>query len=247
MLSLQKATLTNRIENIDLQIEAGQCWHLLGNNGAGKSSLLGLMAGSLRCNSGSILYKNALINSYSIAELALTRCFLQQLPVAEFNISLQELFSFYTQQASLPAAIEHAMGLTSLMHKPLRQLSGGQQQRFHIARCLTQVWPAIESGKALVLLDEPCQHLDLKYQSQLYKLLSGITQKNNTVVLSTHHVNQSVIYASHVAWIKQHTLMSSGTSDSQMNIENLTKAFEHPFYAVQGNTSDIKYFAPLPI
>jgi len=247
VLQLQQATLSNRIEGIDLHIQAGQCWHLLGNNGAGKSSLLNLMAGSLMCTSGSIRYLDKPIDSFSIAELAVSRCFLQQLPNAEFNITLQELLTFYTQQTTLPLEIEQAMGLSALMHKPLKQLSGGQQQRFHIARCLAQVWPAINAGQALVLLDEPCQHLDLRYQNKLHRLLKNISLQNNAVVLSTHHVNQSVNFASHVVWIKQQQLMSCGLSEDQLNVANISDAYDHPFNELVDSSSQVKYFAPLPI
>ena len=242
MLRLKNISLESRIEDVELHIKQGECWHLLGNNGAGKSSLLGLMSGLLAPQKGEVLFNEHNIVDMSIAELAVYRCFLQQLPQSEFDISLRELLFFYTQRTDFPRQVEQALELNGLMHKPLKYLSGGQQQRFHLARCLSQVWHTIEQGQALVLLDEPSQHLDVKYQASLMRLLSTITKRGNIVVMSSHDINQSHQYASHIAWIKHNKIVSSGAVAEQMSTDKINHVFEHEFQQIDNPASPRAFF-----
>lgn len=247
MLQLKNACVGSRIKSVNLDIAEGDCWHLLGNNGSGKSSLLALMAGTLAVDTGQILLQNRIIGDISLAQLAQTRCFLQQLPQAEFDISLQELLIFYSQQTHLPKPIEDSLGLSDLMHKSLRKLSGGQQQRFHIALSLTQIWSAIECGRALVLLDEPYQYLDISYQSKLTSLLKDILARRNTIVMSTHDVNSCLGLASHIAWLKDNAIIAQGSIKSQLNTHNMTQAYGHEFYEIRDDLQNQSYFIHSPI
>ncbi|MFW8589321.1 ATP-binding cassette domain-containing protein [Glaciecola sp. 2405UD65-10] len=231
---------------MNLDITEGECWHLLGNNGSGKSSLLALMAGTLAADTGQILLRGRIIDDISLAQLAQARCFLQQLPQAEFDISLQELLTFYSQQTHLPKPVEDALGLSDLMPKSLRKLSGGQQQRFHIALSLTQIWPAIESGKALVLLDEPYQYLDISYQCKLKALLKNILALNNTIVMSTHDVNSCFGLASHIAWLKDNAIMAQGSTHSHLSTHNMTLAYGHAFHEIHDDVQKQRYFIHSP-
>lgn len=232
MLELCQATLHHRIEAVDLRISKGECWHILGTNGAGKSSLLSLLSGVMNPDTGSVLLEQRDVQDWSIIELANKRCLLEQLPQVEFDISLAELLSFYTQYTQLPTVLENALCLRELMHLPLTQLSGGQQQRFHLARSLAQVWKNIEKGQALIILDEPCQHLDVKYQAKLLRLLDTLVADGNTIVMSSHNVNQSQRYATHIAWIKHNKVLSHGPVNTQISLSMLEQTYEHTFTRV---------------
>ncbi|MGB3724731.1 MAG: ABC transporter ATP-binding protein [Glaciecola sp.] len=237
MLELQNITLSKRIEDVSLTLCKGECWHLLGKNGAGKSSLLGLMAGLLEPDKGKVSYQSQALSDLSVAQYAQVRCYLQQLPQSEFDISIEQLFAFYTPGQNIPDEIEHAFCLQPLMTKSLRHLSGGQQQRFHLARCLMQVWPSIVQGNAIILLDEPCQHLDIQYQANLLELLKYCCTLNNIVVMSSHDVNQSSRYTSHVAWIKAQRIIEHGEASTCFTLTNMQHTFDYRFSVIADGTS----------
>lgn len=234
-------SLESRIVDVDLQVERGQCWHLLGPNGAGKSSLLLMLAGLENPSSGSILCSDTAISSLSLIELAKTRCYLHQNQQYEFDIPLKQLLKFYTQTSSVPIVLDESLDVNRWLHKPLSELSGGQQQRFHIARSLCQIWPAICDGNGIILMDEPTSHLDIKFQTAIMALLQQLSESGNTVVMSSHDINLSLRYASHVGLLNRQKLVNAGVTKKQLTLKNLQSIFEHRFIEINGDSDTQKY------
>lgn len=241
LFDLQDVNFQARVNAVNMQIEKGECWHILGPNGAGKSSLLLLLAGVETPCLGELKLNGMPLSEYSLAQLAKTRCFLHQQQQSEFDIPLNQLLSFYTQCSTLPSLIDDYLHINSFLHKPLSSLSGGQQQRFHIARNLVQIWPAIKSGQAIVLLDEPMAHLDIKHQSAVMELLCYICDLGNTLIMSSHDVNISMRYASHVGLMYESRLAYHGLASEVLSLNNLHTVFEHKFTHIQGNTPNENY------
>jgi ABC-type cobalamin transport system ATPase subunit len=241
LFDLQNVNLHGRVSVLNLQLEKGQHWHFLGPNGAGKSSLMSLLAGIEEPNRGTLSFENTLLSDCSLIQLARTRCFLHLQQHSEFDIPLIQLLSFYTQSSKLPSAINDALNINDMLSKPLSSLSGGQQQRFHIARNLAQIWPAVLAGKGLVLLDEPIAHLDIKYQNRTMQLLQDICDLGNTVIMTSHDINTSVKYASHIGLLHHQQLMFQGVTTEVMSLANLKLVFEHTFTEIDGPTASQKY------
>jgi ABC-type cobalamin transport system ATPase subunit len=188
MLKVTQVSVQHRLNDISFEMHAGECWHVLGQNGAGKSSLFDAISGLIKIESGSIEIDKIDIAHISIADLSLKLAYLQQQYALSFSLKVNEILSFYTGNKVIAKEIEKALSLAPLMSRNFHSLSGGEQQRVHIARCLMQVWHRLQCGEALVLLDEPIQSLDVAYQEKALALFKHIASMGNLVVLSIHDV-----------------------------------------------------------
>ncbi|MBT0587636.1 ATP-binding cassette domain-containing protein [Alteromonas oceanisediminis] len=232
-LALENVQCDNRLQDISFTVRSGQCVHVVGENGAGKTTLLLAMAGLLNNGTeGQIKLNNVDLRQYSLAQLATSRCFLSQQVSCQFDLTVAEILHFYTEVARIPAEIEDALELSPLLAQSLLQLSGGEQQRVHIARCLLQIWPAIQRGEGVLLLDEPLQSLDVAHQQCLLQLLSRLVAQGNVVVMSCHDVNTSYHHASHVALLLNGQMIASGQSKSVLTPNNLKTTLKCDFHLI---------------
>lgn len=202
MLQFSQLTVSKRLCAVSGEANAGQFVHVLGMNGSGKSSLLLTLAGLLSPDSGHIRLLEQSISDYSLPQLARIRCLQEQQQSTAFALSVAEILQFYSGLAAIPELLEQALEVNAFWTRQINHLSGGEARRVHIARCLMQVWPAIEQGKALVLLDEPNQGLDFKHQLLLFHLLKRIAGKGNVVIVNHHELNLAEQFADRI-WLMQ--------------------------------------------
>src|SRR3990167_758273 len=188
----QDSIAVTALQDLDLEIAAGEFVALVGPSGSGKSTLLNLLGGLDHPTSGRLWVEDKELNTLSnraLAELRLRRIgFVFQ----EFNLisvlSALENVEYVMLLQAVPDAERRAralailseVGLTGLEDRRPGELSGGQQQRVAVAR-------AIVSEPALVLADEPTANLDSKTAENLMQLLRHMnTEHNVTFVFSTH-------------------------------------------------------------
>jgi vitamin B12 transport system ATP-binding protein len=241
LYALVGVSLAARVTDVNVHIKKGQCWHFLGPNGAGKSSVLLLLAGLEKPTQGVVKLDNIDLSQYPLTLQAKTRCFLHQQQHSEFDIPLSELLRFSTHSTTVPSAVEDCLQISAILHKPLSALSGGQQQRFHIARSLSQIWPALVKGQGLILLDEPISHLDVKYQHSIMVLLQQLCELGNTVVMTSHDINVSLKYASHIGLLHSQKLLLQGLTNDVLTLDNLGAIFEHDFVCVESALHSQKF------
>lgn len=202
MLRFEEVSVPNRLYAVSALAEAGQFIHVMGTNGSGKSSLMQALAGLLDVEHGTVMLHNKALQDYSLPQLAGLRCLQEQHNHSVFELSVSELLYFFSGQRSLPESLEKALELKDFLQRPLNHLSGGEAGRVHIARALLQIWPAINQGQALILLDEPNQGLDFKHQHLLFRLLADLSGNNNLVIVNHHDLNLCQQYAQHI-WLMQ--------------------------------------------
>ena len=180
------------LQDLDLEIAAGEFVALVGPSGSGKSTLLNLLGGLDHPTSGRLWVEDKELNTLTnraLAELRLRRIgFVFQ----EFNLisvlSALENVEYVMLLQAVPDAERRAralailseVGLTGLEDRRPGELSGGQQQRVAVAR-------AIVSEPALVLADEPTANLDSATGAALMDLMRQLNEeKGVTFVFSTH-------------------------------------------------------------
>lgn len=235
--------IPNRISIPQLAVYRGEFLHLLGPNGAGKSTLIESMAGLLRSEDGEITVFKRVLSDWSLPELAAQRAYLGQHISCQFELSVADVIGFFSGHNTIPSQIEHALEVSDLLSMPLNQLSGGQQQRVYIARTLLQVWSASRSGNAIILLDEPLQHLDIIHQQSCLQLLKDISAMGNTVVISSHDINLSNQFASSIALLRSGELLVKGDPVEVMKIETLKATFGCDFHLVYSE-NEYEFFHP---
>lgn len=225
MLNLKDVTVKNRIAEVNLVLKPARVVHILGNNGVGKSTLLSVMSALLVPDSGTVQLSGKDLSEYELAELAKTRCLQEQGQHQAFSVTVRETLEFFSSTKMLPDCLEKALEISAFMQRDLITLSGGEQGRVHIARVLLQVWPAIENGDALILLDEPIQGLDYRHQHLLFGLLNQLSRKGNLVVVTHHDLNLCYQYADELVLLKDRRVYAVGPAREVMNEEFLEQAF----------------------
>jgi vitamin B12 transport system ATP-binding protein len=247
MLSVQQVTVQDRLNNISVEMHSGECWHVLGQNGAGKTSLFELIAGLEHADSGSVSLNGREVNQLPIADIANKLAYLQQHFTLSFSLTVREILDFYTGTHLVPELIEQALSITPLLTRELNHLSGGEQQRVHIARVLMQVWQGIERGDILILLDEPIQSLDVVFQEKALALFKELASIGNLVVLSIHDVNLSVPYCDHVLMIKNSRELHYGKTKTVMTAENISELYDYRFEELINQHNSDKFFIRTPL
>lgn len=225
MLHFENLSVAKRISHISGQAEAGDFVHIMGTNGAGKSTLLHIFAGILSLDSGQITWNNQALSTYSLPQLATFRCLQEQHITTQFSLTVSEALLFSSGRSDIPSVIEKAFEITNFLKRPFNQLSGGEAKRVQIARSLLQIWPLIEQGKALILLDEPNQGLDFKHQHLVFQFLHSLCQLGNVVIVNHHDLNLCQQYANKVWLLKEGQLRETLNSLDELALDELGAIF----------------------
>ncbi|MBO1520375.1 ABC transporter ATP-binding protein [Oceanisphaera pacifica] len=188
------------LSNIDLKINNGEFYSLIGRSGCGKTSLLNIASGLLIPQEGQVMINNAPLCG-PIAEAG----FVFQSPtLLEWKTVLQNtLFPIEIKRKSTQQEKERANYLLSLMkiselaHQYPLQLSGGQKSRVAIARALIKSPP-------FLFMDEPFAALDAITREELQQdLISLCATHNTTVIFITHDIAEAIYLSDNVAVIGQ--------------------------------------------
>lgn len=221
-------------QQLDLQLEPGQIWGILGRNGIGKTTLLHTLAGLRKADSGDIFVSQNNINDLTRKQIAQKIGLLLQHIEDPFPSTVLETV-ITGRHPHIPAMqwestldyeiAEKALttvGMENLKHRPVNQLSGGERQRVSIATLITQ-------NPDIFLLDEPSSHLDLHHQSILLSWLCNYARQYQRVLLmSLHDINLAARYCDHILLLLGNGEYLTGPSEHILNESNLEKVFFHP-------------------
>lgn len=235
----------------ELSFEVERCSFLAiaGPNGVGKSTLLNLLCGTLKPESGAIKIDTSPIESYSTEALAKKVAVVRQEFMPAFDFSVIEMvlmartpyysqmgFESKTDRQIVYEALE-ATDTTRFASRPLRELSGGERQRVFIARALAQ-------NTDVLLLDEPTSFLDLKHQVGIYDLLkTAQLEKGKTIVAVTHDINLAAQYADVALLLGDDYSCHCGAVKDVFSPEQIEKVFD--VKAFVGKVGREKFFLPL--
>ncbi len=176
------------LDNISFEIEKGEFVVVLGNSGAGKTTILNILGGMDTVTSGTITVDGQDISHASERELTDYRRFdigfVFQFYNLVQNLTAKENVDLALQICTDPMDSRYVLkmvGLENRMSNFPSQLSGGEQQRVAIAR-------AVAKNPKLLLCDEPTGALDYKTGKQVLKVLQDMCFKEKmTVVMITHN------------------------------------------------------------
>ncbi|WHY83912.1 adenosylcobinamide amidohydrolase [Neobacillus novalis] len=221
------------INGVDVEIEQGEFFALLGPNGSGKTTLFKLITGQLPITEGRISISSKEIASLSKLEKAKKIAVLTQEAHVSFDYTVEEIVSLgrYPHQKGLLKQLskkdldvmEEVMELTNIHHfktTPFRMLSGGEKQRVLLAKALAQ-------EPEILLLDEPTNHLDIKHTFQMLDLLKDRQQRRGlTIFAILHDLNVASLYADRIALLHHGRILDVGDVDTLRKADQLKKVYE---------------------
>jgi NitT/TauT family transport system ATP-binding protein len=194
--ALPQATVLQALEDITLDVEAGQFLTIVGPSGSGKTTLLDLLGGLSRPTAGHVL-----VDGQEVTGPGLDRAIVfQQYALFPWRTALANVaFALEGQEVSKKQRLSRAreyldlVGLSGFEERYPHELSGGMKQRVAIARSLVY-----EPG--ILLMDEPFAALDAQSREQLQDELLRIWRSTGkTVVFITHGIEEAVYLGQRVA------------------------------------------------
>jgi iron complex transport system ATP-binding protein len=221
------------IKDLDLEINKGEFFALLGQNGSGKTTLFKLITGQLPIKSGRINISGKEVQSLSKLEKAKKMAVLTQEVQVSFDYTVEEIISlgryphqkgFFKQLSKEDRkVIEEVMDITNvsqLRKAQFRMISGGEKQRVLLAKALAQ-------EPEILLLDEPTNHLDIKHTFHMLDLLKERQQmKGLTIFAILHDLNVASLYADRVALLHEGKFLEVGDTDILRKVDQLKKVYE---------------------
>jgi len=208
------SALIRAVDDVTLEVRAGEFLALLGSSGSGKSTLLNLMAGLDRPTSGAIFAQGRNLSELNSHELARYRSRTVGMVFQSFNLlprmTLEENVELPLRLAEVDRgerakrvreALERVRLEKRLTHRP-SELSGGEQQRAALARALV-------NRPTLLLADEPTGNLDSVTGESIMVLLREIQHSlGMTIVLVTHERPLAEKFADRIAFVADGKLVS---------------------------------------
>ena len=185
------------LQDVNLKVKQGEFVAVVGFSGAGKTTLISLLAGLTQGSQGGVLFRNTELTETSsdIGVVFQSYSLMPWLSV-EDNIALAadqkcEALSAAERKARIDYYID-MVGLSHAKDRKPSELSGGMRQRVALAR-------ALSLKPDVLLLDEPLSALDALTRSRLQDELASICEKENcTIVLITNDVDEAILLADRV-------------------------------------------------
>jgi len=222
------------VDQASIDLRAGEVLGILGPNGAGKSSLIKLMSGEYRPDSGRVWLDGRELSAWPAAALARRRAVLPQ--------HLDVAFGFSAWEVALLGRIPHHRGLPSqrdrhIAWQAMRQvdaadlaeqryptLSGGERARVQLARVLAQVWSESPQGE-IILLDEPSAPMDVAHQLALVGQLRRLAAAGYAIGVIVHDLNLAASMCDRVAFMRDGRIRHLGSPCEVFQPQILAEVF----------------------
>lgn len=223
------------VDSLDLCVEQGELFSLLGVNGAGKTTTVKMLSCLSRPTSGEAYLNGKSLISDSSAVKSIIGVSPQETAVAP-NLTVKEnlelmcgVHGFSKEKSSAKTAeLAEKFELNSIMNKRAGKLSGGWQRRLSIAMALI-------SEPEILFLDEPTLGLDVIARSELWDLIRELKGKV-TVILTTHYMEEAEALSDRVGIMKNGKLIAVGTPEELNEKTGATRLEDAFLKIVKGET-----------
>lgn len=190
------------VDSLSLRLEDGRIYGLLGENGVGKTTLLGLMCGLLRPKAGAVEADGVDVGR-RLPETLASIFFVPD----EFELPHVSLSTYVNVNAPFYTHFDHSELKRSLAEfdmttdiRRLDQLSLGQRKK--VMLCF-----AVASGAKALLMDEPSNGLDIPSKAQFRKVMASAMTEDRLVVISTHQVHDVEQLLDDVVILDNHSIL----------------------------------------
>lgn len=200
-LSLQGKSI---LHDVSLELQAGKILTVIGPNGAGKSSLIKVLLGLEKPDSGTVYRKHKLRIGYVPQKISIN---------STMPITVERFVALAGKRQSNAIAALEETSVKHLAKHPIQQLSGGEFQRVLLAR-------ALQHKPELLILDEPAQGVDVLGQAELYEKIASLKDKYGfSVLLVSHDLHLVMQKTDQVICLNQHICCSGEADDVSQHPE----------------------------
>jgi ABC-2 type transport system ATP-binding protein len=205
------------LNSIDLEVPDGDFFALLGQNGAGKSTTIGILCSLVNKTSG-----NVRVFGYDLdTDLEAAKSCIGVVP-QEVNFNpFEKVIHVLVNQAGYYGVPRHIAyqraelylnktGLWDKHNQPIMRLSGGMKRRLMIAR-------ALMNEPKLLILDEPTAGVDIEIRHSLWEFLRELNKQGTTIILTTHYLEEAEHLCNKVAIIDHGAIIENSEMKSLIN------------------------------
>ena len=218
------------IKNVSFDLKAGELIALLGPNGAGKTTALRAALGLQALSSGQTLLGGDATQSLSPLARARRISYLPQARPLAWPNRVKDIVALgrYSHGAAMgdlkgddKRSVDAALMACDITHLSNRQadtLSGGELARVHLARAMAAKAP-------LLIADEPVASLDPRHQFRVMDLVKSYVSAGGGALVVLHDVALAAKYADRIIFMKDGTVVLSGTPEDTLSAKNLADIY----------------------
>ncbi|RCW82538.1 molybdate/tungstate transport system ATP-binding protein [Halanaerobium sp. DL-01] len=203
-----------KMENINLEIESGEYFVILGPTGTGKTIILEIIAGLIKEDKGSIFFKDENITNYSPEERKIGMVYQDYMLFPHLNVKNNIIFGLKISNKYSKNEIENKLqemldlfDIENLLYRDVNTLSGGEKQRVALARALI-------TSPDVLLLDEPLSAVDPVTGEKLINELKKIHNKLGTTTIHvTHDFVEALALADRIAVMNNGKIEQKGEAE----------------------------------
>ncbi|MCI1779476.1 MAG: ABC transporter ATP-binding protein [Bacteroidales bacterium] len=207
------------VRDVNMDISRNGIYALLGENGAGKSTIINILCGVLKPTRGEIMVNGINLNDNPV-EAKKNIGFAPQMPPLYNDLTVDEYLHYCAflkgmDDDIIDESVDRTMDYCSLKNfrkRVLKNLSGGYRQRVSIAQ-------SILNEPKIVVLDEPTNGLDPNQRRDVANLISSISAKS-TIIMSTHVLSEVQDLCTHVFMIDKGSIVFDSSMDDFKNYIN---------------------------
>ncbi len=218
------------VDKLNLEIDEGELFSLLGINGAGKTTVIKMLTTLTSPTSGEAYVDGKSTSSDGADVKRVIGVSPQETAVAE-NLSVKENLELMCGIHGFPREktkakineLSKQLNLSAILSRKAGKLSGGWQRRLSIAMALI-------SEPKILFLDEPTLGLDVIARSELWDLILTLKGKV-TIILTTHYMEEAEVLSDRIGIMKNGRLLVSGTAKELMEMTSADR-FENAFISI---------------
>lgn len=205
------------LKGVDLEVEKGETFALLGSNGAGKTTMIKIMATLLKADTGSVVINGFDIekNSGGIrSSISLTGQFaaIDEILTGRENLQMIAKLRHLKNPNSIADELINRFGMSEAADRRVSTYSGGMKRRIDVAMSLV-------GNPKIIFLDEPTTGLDPEARLEVWKIVKELTNSGTTVFLTTQYLEEAEQLADKIA------ILHGGKIIALDTLEGLKKLF----------------------
>ena len=240
-------------KNVDLQFNPGNCYGVIGANGAGKSTFLKILCGQLKPTTGEVTIPKNLrmsvlkqdhfaYDAYTVLNTIIMgnqrlydimqqkdALYAKEDFTEEDGILASELEAEFAEldgweAESNASKLIQGLGLPEeLLYQQMADLSGNEKVKVLLAQ-------ALFGNPDIVMLDEPTNNLDIYHATNMMKIVRRLCDElGKTVILVLHEINYAAFYSDYICAFKDGKIAKFGTVEEVMTKENLSQIYQVDF------------------